>query len=450
MKRFVFIMALYAMSIVSCQREFVVTPLGDDHDVSTTDIRFRNYDEALEEARNAIDFLYGLETRSSSRPTIKSDAGECVVRPITRNGESNEDPLMYVFNHENNEGFTIIAADKAQSPVIAITEQGNYTYGEPTGVESFDAFMDASIEIMLSSLPDTPTLPEPPLTPDPRPLTYTVVVNEEEGVDPLLVTKWGQSGIYGAYCPNGIAGCAITSIGQIMAYHKHPDYLTMTFDGSNQRLYFDWDDMLLHYSGVGDSNGNCYCGANHIHIGKLLREAGKRADTNYEAPDSSGTTQEGLCDAIPSMGYNEVDYRSFSSVGSVMNNIRGNLNQNMPLIMLGCSNYENGVYSNGHAWVVDGYYHSARGTQRYILNPLYDPSDPMSMETEYILDHSTVVYTNLLHFNWGWNGCCDGWFSLGCYQTNQAEEYDNNNTDNSGNSNFQYNLGVIYNIEPNI
>ena len=39
---------------------------------------------------------------------------------------------MYVFNFENNDGFSVIAANRAVDPVLAVAEKGNYTYGEPT------------------------------------------------------------------------------------------------------------------------------------------------------------------------------------------------------------------------------------------------------------------------------------------------------------------------------
>ena len=93
---------------------------------------------------------------------------------------------MYVFNFENNDGFSVIAANRAVDPVLAVAEKGNYTYGEPTGVENFDFYMDA----MAQSL----AVIKPPKFDTIRttPKFKTVEVNESRSCDPLIPVRWGQ------------------------------------------------------------------------------------------------------------------------------------------------------------------------------------------------------------------------------------------------------------------
>lgn len=97
----------------------------------------RSYEEALSLARKSIALVDRGQTRS-----IRSERGQCVTTPSTRSG-AGSDTLMYVFNFEDNDGFSVIAANRAVDPVLAVAEKGNYTYGEPTGVENFDFYMDA-------------------------------------------------------------------------------------------------------------------------------------------------------------------------------------------------------------------------------------------------------------------------------------------------------------------
>ena len=94
----------------------------------------RSYEEALSLARKSIALVDRGQTRSATARSIRSERGQCVTTPSTRSG-AGSDTLMYVFNFENNDGFSVIAANRAVDPVLAVAEKGNYTYGEPTGVE---------------------------------------------------------------------------------------------------------------------------------------------------------------------------------------------------------------------------------------------------------------------------------------------------------------------------
>ena len=141
MKRLLLSLAVVVVAAASCQKDFVYNDnVKEKESVELT--ATRSYDEALKIAEDALSLLDGIETRSGKKRVIKSAEGQTVMRPVTRGSETTEEPIMYVFNNENDEGFTIVAADRSQQPLIAVTEQGNYTYGEPTGVEPFDLLME--------------------------------------------------------------------------------------------------------------------------------------------------------------------------------------------------------------------------------------------------------------------------------------------------------------------
>ena len=89
----------------------------------------------------------------------------------------------------------------------------------------------------------------------------------------------------------------------------------------------------------------------------------------------------------------------------------------------------------------------------YSENPLYNPNDPLT-GNKYISYIDNVVQIDLFHYNWGWDGSCDGWFRSTCYQMNQAYENDDNfgfddeYADNSSANNYKYYLCLLYNFEP--
>ena len=138
MKKLFVSLAVVAVAVTSCQKDVVYNDMPEQNQsVELPNSNTRSYDEALAIAEDALKLLEGDETRSTTKRVIKRNEGQTVLRPVTRGGEENEEPIMYVFNNEDNMGFTVVAANKTVDPLIAVTEQGNYTYGNSSGVEPF-------------------------------------------------------------------------------------------------------------------------------------------------------------------------------------------------------------------------------------------------------------------------------------------------------------------------
>ena len=79
----------------------------------------RSYEEALQIAQSSIQIIEGSEkTRSASLRKISLDDSKvCLADGKTRSANGN-DTLMYVFNFEDNQGFSIISANKNGSASI--------------------------------------------------------------------------------------------------------------------------------------------------------------------------------------------------------------------------------------------------------------------------------------------------------------------------------------------
>ncbi len=406
---------------------------------------YRSYNEALTLAEEAISRYRCLPPFVSNKRNIMPNKGQCIKRPITRNGVTSEEPIMYIFNNENNEGFTIIAANRDVSPIIAVTENGNYTYGEPSGVEPFDMLMENTIRQYSYN---QPSIDLPPLL-----YSYTdTVININKRVDPLITTNWGQAGIYGKLCTNGLSGCSNTAAAQIMAYNRYPTSMTITYDNSNDIININWSSILKHTAcsqGHLDSSKEyiCNCGCDYNTISIIMRQLGHLADSLY-MEDNPETTENELCtstsdyklkNALQLLGYDNAINVFGIDLSAYDNVIYNNLHNNDPIIISGCRDL-----SKGHAWVLDGYIHEELRVDYYIRNP--NIATPGVILPEYIIDHSLETITKLLHFNWGWNGKCNGWFNFGCFHTGDAVEYDHSSLNNNSSYDYQFYTGLIYNI----
>lgn len=446
MRKIYLFLLLVAVASVACNKDY--TDLEPQCEKSTQDTRIRTYDEAFETAELAMAMIFDNDTRSSNGRKIMKDAGQCVTRPITRGDNTTEEPIMYIFNNENNEGFTVIAADKTQSPFIAVVEQGNYTYGEPTGVEPFDEYMESAVENLVETSSIIP--PTGPVLPTPR--EYNIFYNDLREKEPLLTTKWGQHGIYNDYCIDEAsdsevaAGCVMTAIAQVMAYHRFPSSITTTYPsnlpyGGGQTINLNWDAILAHEQG---HSTYASCNDYHYQISALFREIGHRAGCTYQIIGNKVDLSATIDDAISVL--RSFGYETSDAITPNTSNIYGSLDNNRPVWMRG---YDTSI-RQGHAWVVDGYYDYKYGVETYTYGGvnLIPPSPNPQVPAGYVLTESTVVHTKLLHINWGWDGSYNGWFNWDDYRVRYGVEYDENSAGNS-NDNFDSYNKMTYNIYPN-
>ena len=211
-------------------------------------------------------------------------------------------------------------------------------------------------------------------------------------VDTLLTTKWGQShpnniyvgcNTYNYYvedtnsscdcalkrCP---VGCTAVAMGQIMKYWNYPVYLP------NQSYQYDWCNMPdgLYTYLPPDYYENTNYETERNAVARLLKDCADKADMEYcqKGTCGSGASESNARKALVNdFGYNsDADHqqRIWWSDAVWKGRIKNNLNQGWPV-------FYSGYGSGGHAFVCDGY-----------------DSD------EYF------------HFNWGWTGSYDGWFTI--------------------------------------
>ena len=392
--------------------------------------RTRSYGEALEIARRSIEIVDGTEvTRAGKARTIRN--GRCVTRQSTRNdGIGQTDTLVYVFNFDDNAGFSIIAANRCVSPVLVVTEQGNYEYGQPTGIEGFDDYMD-SMTAELANMPNLPIFDFP--------VGYSKTETfKDDKIGPLCTTKWDQDGVFGAYCSNDVAGCTTIANAQIMAYWEFPDSITTTYTNKNNNVKnssdvdnpnaqhigetfsIPWSAIKNHKSGCSSAT----CEQNHWKISALIRQIGELNGSVYftdptdESKNHTTVYATGRTSAFSGLGY---ILDSIRLHGFDWDFVRSELNKLQPLITDASSG------QGGHTWVLDGYIDKDEKTTFYEI-------DYIDYKGDKAIPHykvSSIIENKqqLVHFNWGWGGECDGYFAAGeSIKTTEGVQYDSNET----------------------
>lgn len=438
MRKLLYILAAVAALSSCCidNTAEILLPGSDTETPAATPAgRTRSYEEALEIARQSIDIIDGPEaTRADRIRTIRN--GRCVTRQATRSdGVSKTDTLVYVFNFSGNAGFSIIAANRAVSPLLVVTEQGNYDYGQPTGIEGFDNYMNS----MIAELSDISKLP---ILDFPREYSKKEILKDDK-IGPLCTTKWNQDGVFGAYCSNGVCGCTSIAAAQIMAYWEYPDTITTTYTDKNRQIssqkdhygnFPDTDNQnALHigetfaipWSAIKNHNINCSsatCEQNHWIISALLRQIGELNDSVYythltdeskNVTSTSRNSESALC----KLGY----IRSTIYLNFNWDKIRSELNDLRPMIIDSSSG------SGGHTWVLDGYIDKHEKMTYYevdYIDYIGNRAIPHYKVTSVIENIQQLV-----HFNWGWGGECDGYFTIeNDITTTTGEKYDSNDT----------------------
>lgn len=434
MGRFLLFLTAAAMLSSCCTDNYTAEIFSADSapesQVSSPSGRTRSYGEALEIARRSIGIVDGPEvTRAGKARTIRD--GRCVTRQSTRNdGIEQTDTLVYVFNFNDNAGFSIIAANRCVSPVLVVTEQGNYEYGQPTGIEGFDNYMD-SMTAELANMPDIPIFDFP------REYSETEIIKNDK-IGPLCTTKWDQDGVFGAYCSNGVAGCTTIANAQIMAYWEYPDSITTTYTNKNNNVKnssdvdnpnaqhigetfsIPWSAIKNHKSGCSSAT----CGQNHWKISALIRQIGELNGSVYftdptdESKNHTTVYATGRTSAFSGLGY---ILDSIRLHGFDWDFVRSELNKLQPLITDASSG------QGGHTWVLDGYIDKDEKTTFYEI-------DYIDYKGDKAIPHykvSSIIENKqqLVHFNWGWGGECDGYFAAGeSIKTTEGVQYDSNET----------------------
>lgn len=307
--------------------------------------------------------------------------------------------IEFISNNEN--GYTIITADKRTSEVICFVEKGalsdtllieplKYFFRNiPRYLHTITKKNDNS---QYKSIHNTKSIPAF----DPNVWTYSTTVYDTCTTQyQYSVVNWGPGNPFNSLIGN-FAGCTRVSVAQIMAFHKkiYSNYIMNTVT---------WNEMITNES--------------HPLIPRLFKDL-------Y---DNIGTTTSSMRSFLENNSY---------TVGSIHNGYDFDLIVNAliygPTIITGLP----GPYSIiGHSWIIDGaYLYTCHIYDIYTLE--YNGEI-----LEYYLYHNDYCIQRL-HYDWGYYGYSDGWFAGGVFDEDNEIQYDNL-IDPADGQNYAHSIKII-------
>ena len=303
-------------------------------------------------------------------------------------GENGPNPSFYVINF-NSEGFVIVAGDDRVQPILAFSDEGAFVAENiPEHIRFFlDGYTEEIQHIINNQQYSSGTILQ-----QWEELLSDTTPAQKDGdvvVGPLLGNnRWKQTMYYNDLCPadesgnseyggHAAVGCGAIVMGQIMRYWQFPttgtgshsyssNYGTLSANfGATTYLYENMPDRLTSL----DHPDSCVEA-----IATLLYHCGVAVNMNY-GPAASVCNSNKIVAALSTyFRYPAtVEYIERGGLSSDVwiNYLKGELDEGAPFMYGGSGNY------GGHVWTCDGYRDD-----------------------------------NYFHFNWGWGGQQNGYYTL--------------------------------------
>ncbi|MCR5444902.1 MAG: C10 family peptidase [Bacteroidales bacterium] len=334
---------------------------------------------------------------------------------------------FYVFTLRAEGGFILIAADDCVLPVLGYSETSTFPVRDmPAHVKDWMDVYEEQIafyrerygELDYGGSPevrnqwnnlenDVPPLP--PLA---------------TAVSPLVTTQWNQSPYYNNLCPydntyneRTVTGCVATAAAQIMKFWNHPatgygshSYTLSTYGTQSANFgatTYNWSSMPTSLSG---SSSTAQVNA----VATLMYHFGVAVEMDYGPSATGGSGALSGSTNLSTAAANNAFFSYFKYKPTLHYELKANytdaqwsamlqadLNSGHPIL------YSGRDPSGGHAFVCDGYNNQGQ-----------------------------------FHFNWGWGGSYDGYYTMGDLHPGTGGT--------GGNSTYTFNLNnsAILGIEP--
>lgn len=292
----------------------------------------------------------------------------------------NNQEAFYAFNFEDG-GFVIVSAEDAYVPVIGYSLEGAYKNDRP---ESSLRWLMNDYKNQIAWLRSNNIEATAEIAADWTAMLQgkKALKNGAKGLEPILPSTWNQDDPYNELCPadaagpggHVYAGCVATTMSQIMYYWRWP------LTGSGQHSYNSNYGVLTANYGATTYNWDAMVNSSPVNsnldMAQLQLHTGISVNMDY-GPDGSGAYSTDVPYALRTyFKYsNQVTLLNRASYTASVweNNVKGELDAGRPVYYSGQSP------DGGHAFVCDGY----------------------NDETP-----------RLFHFNFGWDGYGDGYFTL--------------------------------------
>lgn len=426
---FGWVLALYIGSmLISCSDESIIENRNDE--ISITELENNQYKVTVDEAKEvAVNFINAFKKVSSTRSRnvdIENVEVIEVEEKVTRSIGLDEgiDTLFYAVNLSNNGGYVLVGADKRIEPIWGISDEGKFSMSIVEENPNFAYFLNLAVG---KAVYDIKTNIASITSVNPRLEDYDGVIFANYSLN----TKWGQGAPYNMYCPGPYTGCVAVAVSQILSHFPVIGNVSWSDNSSSGSATLHWNQILndcFKYDGkltLYDTPQS----ANEIahlmrYLGVVLKADYKDTGTSISSKDAINWINDWTSLTATSLKeYNENEV--FMGTNAFSNKIvymRGNRGKKK---FIGITI----KYTGGHAWVADG-----------------------SMTVRRKSDSRLV---NLFHFNWGWNGNCNGYFLAAVFDSSNPAIADSelpgysNLLDEGTEGNYQYNVEYSIISNPN-
>lgn len=371
-----------------------------------------------EEAKaNVLDFVNNLN-QSNTRAFSTKDIAIANVKPFslkskTRAGATlDTDTLFYIVNFSDSCGFAIASANKNETPVLALVEEGNYDYDVNDSVNpGFEAFIDAIIEKEAVEREHFMEMQKDDFGGSSSGSSSNSIPDKFEVMSPLLKTKWDQRTPYNTYCNNCPTGCVITAVSQICSFLQSPKNIKYQYNSEFGQATMNWEKINLECSLYG---GEPLSSDTREQVARMMRFWGITFDAKYSSGETSADTEDAVNKMRENLGFNATDLSDYN-IDNVIKDLKCS---NKIILMRGNGRYYHVAfvvrkYVDGHAWVVDGYIDQVKNNK----------------ESKYV------------HCNWGWGPQSNnGYFLSNVLNAEESPVYNDDVKSSTRSNNYRYKL----------
>ena len=296
---------------------------------------------------------------------------------------------FYVFNIISSKGFVIVSADDNVQPILGYSHESSFdsTNIPIQLIDRLKVYSKDIAYVVQHKINPTNAIKnkwQELLNPSKR--NNFELFGSPSSVAPLLQTNWNQSPYYNQLCPSGtLTGCVATAMAQVMKYWNYPSvgtgYNSYTPPNSSLGVQSaNFGSTTYQWASMPSSLSSNSTSAQIKAVATLMYHCGVSVNMQYGTGESDaymvGDGWYNSLYALPSyFGYDDsIQSLSKENYASTawLNIIKSELNAGRPILWDG-----HDPAGAGHCFVADGY-----------------------------------DVNNLIHFNWGWGGQCNGYYSI--------------------------------------
>ena len=275
----------------------------------------------------------------------------------------------YIINDDANNRFVIVSSDERLYEILGYSDNGCFDAEKaPVAlIELIDGY-DHEYSALLNS-------------------GYTESISSEyETVDSIpyfVKSTWGQDEPYNLHCPldikgrHSVTGCVATAMAQTMNYYHYPNQTkggTIRYKAPSLGCYesFDYSTYSINWNNIEDTYNESCTETQKQEVAKLMHACGVSVYMDYDSISNANSYNIPYA-LIKNFGFNANTYfvdRDYYDIKEWHKMMRKELKAKRPILY-------GGHGMGGHRFIIDG-----------------------------------INTQGLYHINFGWDGDCDGWFSI--------------------------------------